>query len=95
MGSFQDRWNGGELGRVHATDQDQYDTLLYSLVESQHSLFNIDERTGVLTSVAGLDTGKYILNVSVTDGKYSNNALVNVNVDSLDEDMLNDAVSIR
>ncbi|XP_065207257.1 fat-like cadherin-related tumor suppressor homolog isoform X3 [Planococcus citri] len=95
VGSFQDRWNGGELGHVHASDQDQYDTLLYSLVESQHSLFNIDERTGVLTSVTGLDTGKYTLNVSVTDGKYSSSALVNVNVDSLDEDMLNEAVGVR
>lgn len=49
----------------------------------------------MLTSSTSLDTGKYLLNVSVTDGKYSNSAPVRIAVDSLDEDMLNEAVSIR
>lgn len=95
VGSYQDRWNGGELGRVHASDQDQYDKLLYNIVEPHHGLFNVDERTGVLTSASGLDTGKYILNVSVTDGKFTTFAPVHVTIDSLDDEMLNEAISIR
>lgn len=95
MGSYQDQWSGGDLGRVHASDQDQYDVLLYSIIEPQHGLFSIDERTGVLTSTSGLDTGKYLLNVSVTDGKFTSTAPVRIVVDSLDEDMLNEGVSIR
>ncbi|XP_024085354.1 fat-like cadherin-related tumor suppressor homolog [Cimex lectularius] len=34
IGSYQERWDGGEIGRVHATDQDQFDILNFSLVPS-------------------------------------------------------------
>lgn len=95
VGSYQDRWAGGELGRIHASDQDQYDTLLYAITTPHGGIFNVDERTGVLTSAPGLDAGKYLLNVTVTDGKFTSVAQVRVNVDPLDDDMLLEAVSIR
>lgn len=95
VGSYQDRWLGGELGRIHASDQDQYDTLLYAITTPQNRLFKVDERTGVLTSADGLDGGKYLLNVTVTDGKFTSLAQVRITVEPLDDDMLHEAVSIR
>ncbi len=95
VGSYQDRWPGGELGKIHALDQDPYDTLLYSITKLDYGLFSIGERTGVLSSARGMDTGRYILNVSVTDGKFTSWAPVRVTVEALDEDMLNEGISIR
>jgi protocadherin Fat 1/2/3 len=95
VGSYRDRWLGGPLGRVRASDQDQYDVLLYSIVDPHHGLFNIEERTGVLKAVSGVDAGSYHLNVSVTDGKFTSYEKVAIKVDSLDDDMLNEGISIR
>jgi len=94
VGSWQDRWQGGSLGHVHATDQDEYDTLAYYLL-NHNQLFKIDERSGEIRSPQGLDAGYYSINVSVSDGKFSSNSTVNVVVDSLTDDMLNEAISIR
>lgn len=94
VGSWQDRWEGGSLGRVHATDQDQYDTLVYYVMNDK-DLFKIEERSGEIRAPQGLDAGYYTINVSVSDGKYSSYTAINVAVDSLTEDMLNEAISIR
>lgn len=96
VGAYQERWSGGELGRVAATDQDQYDTLVYSLSPpTPPKLFTIEPRHGVLTAAPGLDTGRYLLNVSVSDGKYTSHAVVVVTVQPLWDDMLQNSVSIR
>ncbi|KAL1114860.1 hypothetical protein AAG570_007684, partial [Ranatra chinensis] len=98
VGSYQERWNGGELGRIHATDQDQYDTLSYSIVTSNFRstpLFSIDPRHGVITATPGLDTGRYMLNISVTDGKFTSYGAVKITVEPLWDEMLQHAVSIR
>jgi len=79
---------------VHATDQDVYDTLAY-YVANHKQLFNIDERSGEIRAPQGLDAGYYTINVSVSDGKFSSYSTVNVAVDSLTDDMLNEAISIR
>ncbi|CAB0016179.1 unnamed protein product, partial [Nesidiocoris tenuis] len=73
IGSYQERWLGGEIGRIHATDQDQYDIMNYSIVNNPtlNPLFSLEPRQGVLTSSSGLDTGHYSLNVSVSDGKFT------------------------
>lgn len=83
------------MGRIHASDQDQYDVLVYNIIDPHHGLFNVNERSGLLTTVTGLDTGRYQLNVSVTDGKFTSYETVSVRVDSLDDDMLNEGISIR
>lgn len=96
MGAYQERWSGGELGRVAATDQDQYDTLVYSVSPpTPPKLFTIEPRHGVLTAAPGLDTGRYLLNVSVSDGKYTSHAAVVVTVQPLWDDMLQNSISIR
>lgn len=94
VGSWQDRWEGGSLGHVHASDQDQYDTLVYYIM-NQKELFKIEERSGEIRAPQGLDASYYTINVSVSDGKFSSYSTVNVAVDSLTDDMLNEAISIR
>ncbi|KAI5732884.1 hypothetical protein M8J76_005324 [Diaphorina citri] len=95
VGSYQDRWPGGELGRVHATDQDPYDTLSYFISHPRNSLFSMDERTGTLLTGPGLDSGTYHLNISVSDGKFTSYLPVKLTVEPLWDDMLQHALSIR
>ncbi|XP_050442855.1 fat-like cadherin-related tumor suppressor homolog isoform X2 [Adelges cooleyi] len=94
VGSWQDRWEGGTVGQIHATDQDEYDTLVY-YVMSQKELFKVEERSGELRAPQGLDAGIYSINISVSDGKFTSFSTANVVVESLTDDMLSEAVSIR
>lgn len=97
IGSYQERWLGGEIGRIHATDQDQYDIMNYSIVNNPtlNPLFSLEPRQGVLTSSSGLDTGHYSLNVSVSDGKFTSYTTVRVVVEALWDEMLQHSYSIR
>lgn len=79
---------------MHATDQDEYDTLVY-YITNHKELFKIEERSGEIRAPQGLDAGHYTINVSVSDGKFSSYSTINVAVDSLTDDMLNEAISIR
>lgn len=82
------------MGHVHASDQDEYDTLAYYLMNNKE-LFKIEERSGEIRAPQGLDAGFYSINVSVSDGKFSSFSTINVGVDSLTDEMLNEAISIR
>lgn len=101
INSFLDEYPGGVIGKVFANDQDQYDTLTYSLspiagiTYPVNELFQIDRTDGTLTALPRLDIGEYRLNVSVTDGKYYAHTIVKVNVEILTEDMLENALAIR
>lgn len=98
IGSYQERWNGGEIGRIHTTDQDQYDTLNFAIASSypkSHSLFSIDPHNGVLTASPGLDPGRYSLNISVSDGKFLSYGSIKITVEPLWDEMLQNAYSIR
>ena len=83
-----DEYAGGVLGRIHATDQDPYDTLVFNLAAlpktgQQHqssALFDLDAEDGTLIARPGLDVGVYSVNVSVSDGKFTTYAIVKVNV---------------
>lgn len=92
---YQERWLGGEIGHLLATDQDPYDTVLYGLETSLAGIFSVEPNHGVLSAGPNLDTGDYHLNVSATDGKFITYATVTVNVVPLREEMLQDSVSIR
>lgn len=92
--AYEDRWSGGELGRVLAWDLDPYDSLSYELLPAS-ALFAIDPRLGVIVASSGLDAGRYLLNVSVSDGKVSTQVLVEVLVLPLWEEDLQYAVSLR
>ncbi|XP_024879658.1 fat-like cadherin-related tumor suppressor homolog isoform X4 [Temnothorax curvispinosus] len=99
INSYMDEYPGGIIGKVHATDQDQYDTLLFSLVPSSPipstDLFQIDKIDGTLVALPRLDVGEYRINVSVTDGKFHSCSIVKVNIDLVTDKMLENSVIVR
>jgi protocadherin Fat 1/2/3 len=92
--AYQERWPGGEIGLVAASDRDPYDTLVFSL-EAGSEVFDIEPGRGVLTAGPRLVAGSYRLNVSATDGKFTSYTSVTVRVVPLWDDMLQNSVSIR
>ncbi|XP_059483774.1 fat-like cadherin-related tumor suppressor homolog isoform X2 [Neocloeon triangulifer] len=100
VNSYLDQFPGGRMGRVFATDQDQYDKLSYALapspsVPNPSELFEIDPVEGILTALPGLDAGVYQVNVTVSDGKFSSVILIKVNVEPIADEVLQQAVIIR
>ncbi|XP_014600494.1 PREDICTED: fat-like cadherin-related tumor suppressor homolog isoform X3 [Polistes canadensis] len=99
INSYKDEYPGGIIGKVHATDQDQYDTLLFSLVPSlpafNTDLFEINKFDGTLIALPRLDVGEYRVNVSVTDGKFHSHAIVKVNVDLITDKILENSMIVR
>uniref|UniRef100_A0A182K8T4 Uncharacterized protein n=1 Tax=Anopheles christyi TaxID=43041 RepID=A0A182K8T4_9DIPT len=101
INSFMDEYPGGVIGKVYATDQDQYDTLTYGLAPtvgvlySPTNLFNISKNDGVIYAYPRLDVGDYRVNVTVTDGKFASYTIVKVSVELINEEMLANAIVIR
>ncbi|XP_052890694.1 fat-like cadherin-related tumor suppressor homolog [Anopheles moucheti] len=101
INSFMDEYPGGVIGKVYATDQDQYDTLTYGLAPtigvlySPTNLFNISKNDGVIYAFPRLDVGDYRVNVTVTDGKFASFTIVKVSVELINEEMLTNAIVIR
>ncbi|XP_064481302.1 fat-like cadherin-related tumor suppressor homolog isoform X2 [Ornithodoros turicata] len=95
VSSYLDDFPGGVLGRIHASDKDPYDKLTYELVSLHQHLFSVDREDGTLVALPGLDVGKYTVNVSVSDGKFTTHAAVSVEVDLVSEEGLANAVGIR
>ncbi|XP_056092251.1 protocadherin Fat 1 [Rhinichthys klamathensis goyatoka] len=91
---LEDEYFGGMLGKVHVTDQDEYDTLTFNLEPQSHSLFSVIGKDGRLLARGGLDVGYYQLNVSVSDGRFSALAGVTVNVLRVTEQMLDSSVTV-
>ncbi|XP_030643540.1 protocadherin Fat 1a isoform X2 [Chanos chanos] len=93
-----EEYSGGVLGKVHATDQDIYDTLTYSLAsdsDSDHALFSIAAGDGKVIARGGLDAGHYPLNVTVTDGRFTAAARVNVHVRQTAQQALANSIGVR
>lgn len=94
-----EEYEGGMLGKVKAADEDPYDILTYSITADPLGMneiyFDINPRDGTLTSVGGLDEGAYTVNISVTDGKFTTFSKAEVDVISVTEDMVNNAVIIQ
>ncbi|KAJ8866041.1 hypothetical protein PR048_033565, partial [Dryococelus australis] len=104
INSYMDEFPGGVIGKIHATDQDQYDMLSYSLVNSAlggsvqnvaSDLFELDRLDGTLAALPRLDVGEYHINVSVTDGKFTSFASTRVFVDLVSEEMIQNAVVVK
>ncbi|XP_048512093.1 fat-like cadherin-related tumor suppressor homolog isoform X4 [Athalia rosae] len=99
VNSYMDEFPGGIIGRIHATDQDQYDTLSFGLIPSSSGpntdLFQLDSVEGTLVALPRLDVGEYRVNVSVTDGKFYSYSIVKVNVELVSERMLENSVIVR
>ncbi|KAK1804095.1 hypothetical protein P4O66_020138, partial [Electrophorus voltai] len=86
---------GGFIGKVHATDPDEYDTLTYSFEPPLNNLFSVSGADGHLLAYGGLDVGYYLLNISVSDGRFSASAGVTVHVRRITQRMLDRSVSVR
>ncbi|KAL4640550.1 protocadherin Fat 1 isoform X2 [Arapaima gigas] len=91
-----EEYAGGVLGKVHATDQDVYDTLTYSLAsQPPGATFSISPGNGKLVARGPLDPGHYQLNVTVTDGRFTAAADVGVHVRQVGQAVLNGSVAVR
>uniref|UniRef100_A0AAQ5Z5U7 FAT atypical cadherin 1a n=1 Tax=Amphiprion ocellaris TaxID=80972 RepID=A0AAQ5Z5U7_AMPOC len=97
-----DEYPGGVLGKVHATDQDIYDTLTYSLAPPSSSssdesgaLFSISASDGKVIALRPLDVGHYPLNVTVTDGRFTTPADVTVHVRQVARQALDNSIAVR
>ncbi|KAJ7322737.1 hypothetical protein JRQ81_019024 [Phrynocephalus forsythii] len=74
--AFGEEYSGGVIWKVHATDQDVYDTLTYSMDPEMESLFSVSSTGGKLIAHKKLDIGQYLLNVTVTDEKFATSAVI-------------------
>ncbi|XP_041081573.1 protocadherin Fat 1-like isoform X3 [Polyodon spathula] len=90
-----DEYSGGVIGKIHATDQDIYDTLTYNLASESGNLFSLSSTDGKLIARKGLDVGHYPLNVTVTDGRFTVAADINVHVRQFTQEVLNHSIAIR
>uniref|UniRef100_A0A8C3R498 FAT atypical cadherin 1 n=1 Tax=Cyanoderma ruficeps TaxID=181631 RepID=A0A8C3R498_9PASS len=93
--AFGEEYSGGVIGKIHATDQDVYDTLTYSLDPKMESLFSVSSTGGKLIAHKRLDVGQYLLNVTVTDGKFTTAADITVHIRQITQDVLNHSIAIR
>uniref|UniRef100_A0A8C9XKL9 FAT atypical cadherin 1a n=1 Tax=Sander lucioperca TaxID=283035 RepID=A0A8C9XKL9_SANLU len=97
-----DEYPGGVLGKIHATDQDVYDTLTYSLAPSSSSpsdesgaLFSVSASDGKVIALRPLDVGHYPLNVTVTDGRFTTAADVTVHIRQATRQALDNSIAVR
>uniref|UniRef100_A0A4W5NWP6 FAT atypical cadherin 1a n=1 Tax=Hucho hucho TaxID=62062 RepID=A0A4W5NWP6_9TELE len=96
-----EEYPGGVLGKIHATDQDIYDTLTYSLAppsspdNAEDALFTVSAADGKVIARRPLDVGHYPLNVTVTDGHFSATADVNVHVRQATRQALDNSIAVR
>lgn len=95
ISTFGEEYSGGVIGKIHATDQDVYDTLTYSLDPQMDNLFSVSSTGGKLIAHKKLDMGQYILNVSVTDGRFTAVADISVHIRQFTQEMVNHTVAIR
>ncbi|KAH8379347.1 hypothetical protein KR009_004338 [Drosophila setifemur] len=101
INSFEDDFSGAFIGKVHASDQDKYDELSFSLMSGpdymyqSSKLFNISSKSGRIYAISNLDIGLYRLNVSVSDGKFHVYSIVRINVELVTNDMLKESVVLR
>lgn len=93
---MEDEFPGGVIGQLHATDADPYDVLTFGHAPpAQRSLFKISPRDGKIIALGGLDAGRYSLNATVSDGRFTVPVPVIVHVEQATEEMLHEAVTVR
>lgn len=72
-----------------------YDVFIFVLKSEQKSLFKVNSYDGKIIVLGGLDSGKYVLNVLVSDGRFQVFIDVVVYVEQLVYEMLQNIVIIR
>ncbi|XP_051939688.1 protocadherin Fat 1a isoform X2 [Hippocampus zosterae] len=98
VSTADDEYAGGVLGKIHATDQDVYDTLTYGLAPSSAAAsasFSVSPSDGKVIALRPLDPGHYPLNVTVTDGRFTAAADVNVHVRQAARQALDNSIAVR
>uniref|UniRef100_A0A8C5P376 Protocadherin Fat 2 n=1 Tax=Jaculus jaculus TaxID=51337 RepID=A0A8C5P376_JACJA len=90
----EEEFQGGMVGKIHATDRDPQDTLTYSL-EGEGSLgrhFSVGTLDGKIIAAQGLPRGRYSFNVTVSDGTFTATTGVHVHVWHAGQEALQQAV---
>ena len=95
ISSYRDDFPGGVIGHLKAYDGDRYDTLNYEVVSSNRHLFDIDKKDGRIIAFAGLDAGAYVINISVSDGKYTTYGKVDIEVNPITDEMIANAITLQ
>ncbi|KAJ8347820.1 hypothetical protein SKAU_G00264090 [Synaphobranchus kaupii] len=90
-----DGFPGGVVGRIQATGWDKNDVLSFSFRPQQSSPFTINRQDGRIIAMGGLGPGRYLLNASVSDGRFSVAVDVTVVVEQATAKMLRDSVTMR
>lgn len=90
-----DEFPGGVVGRIQATDRDEKDVLSFRFRPQPSSPFKINWQDGRIIAVGGLGPGRYLLNASISDGRFSAAVDVTVLVERATAEMLRDSVTLR
>ncbi|KFD57635.1 hypothetical protein M513_01305, partial [Trichuris suis] len=95
--TYMDEFAGGLLGQIRASDEDPMDKLTFRLKAPPllSDIVTLDLDDGQLMAAAGLPVGVYTLKVAVSDGKFTSNGVVELEVQSATYEMLRSAVSLR
>lgn len=85
------------IGKLHASDQDLHDVLVYKLVSQNppKTKFSVGLSDGKIWADGNLEEGSYSLNVSVTDGKFSVWTGVKVHVWAADQRTLDSGLTLQ
>uniref|UniRef100_A0A8C0QJR8 Protocadherin Fat 2 n=1 Tax=Canis lupus familiaris TaxID=9615 RepID=A0A8C0QJR8_CANLF len=90
----EEEFQGGMVGKIHATDRDPQDTLTYSLAgeETLTRHFSVGAPDGKIIAAQGLPRGRYAFNVTVSDGTFAATAGVHVHVWHVGQEALQQAM---
>ncbi|XP_036735003.2 protocadherin Fat 2 [Manis pentadactyla] len=90
----EQEFQGGMVGKIHATDRDPQDTLTYSLAEEETlgRRFSVGAPDGKIIATQGLPRGRYAFNVTVSDGTFTATAGVHVHVWHMGQEALQQAL---
>jgi protocadherin Fat 1/2/3 len=95
VNSYEDKFPGGIVGQVKARDRDLYDALTFGLPNASQTLFEVVAENGLIIANTGIDGGKYTLNISVTDGKFTTYGDINIEIHTITDEMVANAVVMR
>ncbi|XP_061184166.1 protocadherin Fat 1-like isoform X2 [Saccostrea echinata] len=95
ISSYDDSFPGGVIGKVDASDKDIFDTLSYQVVSANRHLFDVGMDDGRIIAYPGLDSGSYIVNVSVSDKRNIAYGTVRVDVLMISFSMLESSVTMQ
>uniref|UniRef100_A0A8C1V514 FAT atypical cadherin 3b n=1 Tax=Cyprinus carpio TaxID=7962 RepID=A0A8C1V514_CYPCA len=90
-----DVFPGGIIGKIYATDRDENDVLSFSQRSQTKSLFKISRQDGKIVALNGLEPGRYSLNATVSDGRFSVMVGISVQVEQATDEMVQNAVTLR